>query len=611
MVALAAVVLYFMSRHETVAVKGPVTVVFAGLQNGTGDSSLDGVLASGLAMATAQSPHIFTRSTRDYVAALRAGGENFGATLSAEQVRAAARSTGAGMLVSGGIRPVGAGYELSLRLFDLSTGRMSGQLYETASSREQIIRAIDRLSVQVRSALGEDRDSITQSAIPLSREATSNLDALQSFSSGLALEASGNMADALLAYQRAANLDPHFTQADYRLAELYREAHAEVASAQAAKQAESSSANASPRLQALARAANAIYSIGDYNRAAEILGRHLSLAPADAQALDALALAQFLGGKFGDALATAQHVLQLSQFDAKAVELQALSLIAQGRPDSVDVVADRAQGAGHPTPDILAIANAGAREPTDIFIPDADVSLPPMLVARLLDAAGHLTDGLSHWQRFIDAQRSSPNQISAASYAESVAALDRALVGECAAALSLAHDAQTMPSGAFATFNVGEAEALCTDADGAQRSLSLLNSAFGQGTATQGFLAPDLSATIAWKAGDAAGALTQLDTARTFDAMSLSPYLRGLIDFSTGHPDLSVAQFQSILSHRGPATLFYAEIYPLAQLGQGRAYAAEGDAANSSVAYARFLESWASADSGLAVMAEARNHSRP
>ena len=46
--------------------------------------------------------------------------------------------------------------------------------------------------------------------------------------------------------------------------------------------------------------------------------------------------------------------------------------------------------------------------------------------------------------------------------------------------------------------------------------------------------------------------------------------------------------------------------YALALLGLGRAYAMAGDKTDAKAAYERFFTEWKNADSGLAVMAQAK-----
>ncbi len=607
-VALAAAGLtwYFASHRGTAASTVPTTIAVARVRNATGEGSLSGILSTALQLAAAQSPRLSIRSSDEYLRGLRAIGHGSGGEVSMEQARDAARAIGAGVLVFSDIRIEGTSYVVALRLVDVVKGTRLAEFSETAASREQIAAAVDRLAADLRSALGESSDSVARTTVPLSKEATSNLDALESFASGTNLEVAGTPAEAILAFQHAVALEPHFTQAYLRLAALYRDQHAELAAAHAATEAQANSTTAGARTQWLAQASMSMLAAGDYGHAAEVLKQLLAVYPEDLEALNAVALTQLLQGQFAGAQSTAESVLSMFRYDAEAMGTEELALIVQGRPEAAMAVETQAQAVGIPHPRIAAQA-AAAGSGTQIPSP-GETSLSGAVAASLLDAAGRFSEGASRWQEMTDQVRASPVLSSGAAYAQGAAALNRALAGECDPALRLASEAQALPAGPVATFDTGEALALCGSTDRARQSLAALTAAYSNGSAAQDYLIPDLGATIAWKTGDPAGALQTLDAARQFDAISLTAYLRGLIELSARQPQLSIVQFQSLLSHRGTTTVFNPETYALAQLGLGRAYAFSGDTANSSMAYGRFLDLWTSADPGVAALAEARSH---
>ncbi len=610
--SLAAVSAWYLGwRHSITNGREPVSIVLAGMQNDTGDHPLGAVFSAGFEFDAAQSPRLSVRSAEDYARSLRATQRDAASEVSLEDARTAAGVAGIDALVFAEIHKDGASYDLSLRIVKAANGKLVSRISETASSREQLTQAVDRLTSDMRSALGESSDSIAESSLPLSKEATSNLEALENFKSGAALTAAGDQMEAILAFQRALGDDQHFTQAHLRLAKLYCAQHAELAAAQSAAQAQSSAANASPRTQILAQASYAIHASRDFTHATELLNHLLETRPGDLEVTIQLAQAQFLGGQFAEAQATAEKVLQVSRFDPEATEQEELALLAQGRFESVASLETQARTAGLFHPGIAALARAAGASATEMPLPLQVADLPPAIAAGLLDAEGHFDEGSARWHAMVDAARSTPELLSAAQFAYATAALNRALAGDCGTALAYTAQAQAQPGGVSGTFNAGEAEALCGDLDGARQSLAALTGSQGPGSATQNYLVPDLGATIAWKMGDTAGALRTLDAARSFDTISLTAYLRGMVQIAARQLPLSIVQFQTILSHRGPATLFNPEIYPLAQLGLARAYAASGDTANSSVAYGRFLQLWNTSDTGLSAVAEARSHAHP
>ena len=73
---------------------------------------------------------------------------------------------------------------------------------------------------------------------------------------------------------------------------------------------------------------------------------------------------------------------------------------------------------------------------------------------------------------------------------------------------------------------------------------------------------------------------------------------------------LAVVDFQTVLAHRGLALMLGSSVYPMAEIGVARAYAANGDKADSVAAYRRFLASWGEADRTQPRMVEALAKSR-
>ncbi len=70
-----------------------------------------------------------------------------------------------------------------------------------------------------------------------------------------------------------------------------------------------------------------------------------------------------------------------------------------------------------------------------------------------------------------------------------------------------------------------------------------------------------------------------------------------------GEPAKAAEDYNSIV--QGPGSGF-GVLYPMAQLGLARAYAAAGDTAASRTAYQSFLSAWKEADPGLPVLKAAK-----
>jgi eukaryotic-like serine/threonine-protein kinase len=615
-VALLAVVgagaWYQSTHHAAPPADVPTSLLLVSLANRTGDSTLGGLFDSGLLFDLQQSPHLSVRGQGDVIA----GQKSLGMTAdssepSLDDARKIAKAVGASNLAFGNIHMEGSSYALSLRVFDAGSGSRMTDATETASSREQIGDAIDRLASDVRSSLGESGDSIGRSSAPLSREATSNLDALQAYATGDALKGSGQIDDAMFAFERAIGLEPRFIQAYIELADIYRQQHAEAAAAKAATKAQDYASGAGTRTQALAQATYALNTLGDYAQAITVLQQLCSNYPADVEAHVQLAVAQRMAGNYADALATAQAVLALSPFNTEARANAELAMIALDRVEAASQMEQQSLTAGQPHPGIAALLGllSSTSAPATAASDSAQLAAKVYL-AEVDDARGQMAAGLALWQDVTAHGKVSAELGSAASFALAHAALDRALTGDCPTALGLVRQGITLPSGAETMFSAGMADALCANPEGAKKNLADLTATSAQFVAAKTLYIPSLAAAIQWKSGDATGALTALRGVKQDGPMTFAPYLQALIHLGSNQPGSVLTDLQPMAQHRGPTSLVNPELYPLAVFGTARAYSAISDARNSTMNYKNFLDLWTNADPGSAMVAEAQQHAQ-
>ena len=602
---------WYQATHPAAPIADvPTSLLLISLENQTGDSTISGLLNAGMMFDLQQSPHLSLRSQEDLVAAMKSiGFTGNAAEPSMDDARRIAMAAGASNMAFGDIHTDGSSYQVSMRVYDVAKGTRLIDATETAFSREQIADAIDRLASEVRSGLGETGDSIGKTSLPLNREATSNLDALQAFETGVTLTSSGQEMDALFAFEHSVAMEPRFTQGYLVLADLYRKQHAEVASAKAATKAQDNAASGGARTQTLAQASYAMNALGDYDQAIAGLQRFRTSNPADLAARVQLAVSERQTGKFAESLAMAQSVLKAAPFNAEARVEAELDLIGLERVDAAAQLEQQAQKAGQGDAGIGSLLSllgadvepaAEAQEALRIKVYEASV----------LDAKGEFGHGLSAWRDVVSSSRATPELASSASYALASAALDRAMATDCVTALSLVREGTLLPAGPDAQYASGMASALCTDLDGARKSLSDLTSGSAQAFAGKNIYIPTLTAAIQWKAGDATGALATLQGADAYDLLSMSAYLRGIIHLSSNQPAGALSDFQAVLLHRGSMSLVNPEMYAVAQLQTARAYWAMSDKANSSASYKRFLNLWTTADTTNPLLLEAQLRTR-
>jgi len=601
---------YRNSRKIAPPADVPTSLLLVSMTNHTGDSTLGGLFGSGVLLDLQQSPHLSVRGQGSVIL----GGKALGITVDGEpsmgDARRIARAAGAANIAFGDIRMEQSSYALSIRIYDAASGSRLADLTETASSREQIGGAIDRLAAEVRSNLGETGDSIGRDSVPLSREATSNLDALQAYATGDTLKGSGQMDDAMFAFQRAIALDSRFTQAYIELADIYRQQHAEVAAAKAATNAQDYTAGAGERTQALAQASYALNAQGDYAQAINALQQFGGRYPADVEAHIQLAVAQRQAGRYADSLATAQSVLAQAPYNMAARIDAELAMIGLDQTDAANQMEQQSSAAGQTHPGVAAILNLLNASSAPILNLSADGAqiAAKADIAGVLDAAGQLNAGLATWRDVAGHVTAVPELGSATGYALARAALDRALTGDCTAAKGLLQESSPQPAGADANFAAGMASVLCMDIEGAKRNLADLSKGTPVFVGAKSFYIPDLAAAIEWKSGNASGALAKLQGIKD-DPTAMGPYLKALIHLASNQPLSVLEDLQPLQQHKGVVVLGNPMIYSLVEFQMGRAYAASGDARNATTSYKNFLASWVNADPGNSLVAEAQAHS--
>jgi serine/threonine protein kinase/tetratricopeptide (TPR) repeat protein len=600
----------FWLRHHVPLVVPPSTLVLAGITNNTGDAELTPILLGGLELDLQPSLAINVLGPATLTAGLRAGGLGVGPEISVDDARRAAQNVGAGMVLFGSAKLAGSSYLLSVQVYDVATGVKKVDLAESAGSREQLTGAIDRLCVEIRSGLGERGEAVAQNSVPLERETTASLEALAAYAKGESLMDSGQYLESMHAFDAAAKADPHFVAAQIALADLFRRQRAEVEGAAAATAARDSSASTSARTRQLAQAVYDIYGSGDLPRAEAELAALAKDYPDDEEIVIEQGLCLRLEGKFEEALAVSQRVLDRNPYALDVASNAEYALIALDRTETAMQMESQIQRSGRSHPGLKLLMNL--LSPHDDGPQGVDITgsmgrlAPQQYEAMTLDAGGMLDGGLQAW-RAVAAQASANTELlSAAGHTLAQAALDRALVEECITAKGLIADAQGYPQGPTTLFDEGLAAALCGDLALADRNARQLESDYRNNWAVKSTLLPDLQAVLLWKR-HAGNARKPLQDARGYDRISLTGYLRGLVDLEQ-QPNAAIIDFQGLLEHRGATTLASPVLYAMAQLGLARAYAASGDQSNSAEAYAKFLNLWGAADPSLTLLREARQH---
>ncbi len=123
-------------------------------------------------------------------------------------------------VVSGSVTPMGAGYQLTARIIEASSGEVAVRLRETANDETEVVAAVEKLSHLVRRHLGESLPAVRRSK-PLPSVTTASLAALELYAEGRAYGRRGDDASALPLLEQAVGLDTAFAAAYRALSVAY------------------------------------------------------------------------------------------------------------------------------------------------------------------------------------------------------------------------------------------------------------------------------------------------------------------------------------------------------------------------------------------------------
>jgi tetratricopeptide (TPR) repeat protein/predicted Ser/Thr protein kinase len=220
LVALIVALVFIQRKYFSPppAAHPPLTVLLADFDNKTNDAVFDGTLEPMLSIALEGAPFIssYSRGQAHKIGAkLREGATRLDEGLA----RLVAVREGVSVVVAGEVSPEGGGYRLAIRAVDAATGNSLASRAMSASSKEEVLPTLSKLSARIRSALGDTTPQSAQSAAAETFTAAS-LEAAHSYAEAQEFQWEGKWDDAVRSYTHAVQLDPSFGRAYAGLAAM-------------------------------------------------------------------------------------------------------------------------------------------------------------------------------------------------------------------------------------------------------------------------------------------------------------------------------------------------------------------------------------------------------
>ncbi len=586
------------------AVLGPQdTLLLTEIQDKTGDARLGGAVLAGLEIALGQSQHLNVRGGEAFQAGLQQLKEDSRDAGGVTSARAVAERLNAKAYLHGEIQG-NAPYEISVDVLETASNDKLAVLVERAENREEIPAALDRLARSLRTEIGESAQYIAATSVPLAREASDNVEALESFAMAESAMHAGRGSDSIKQYQDAVTRDMGFAQAQMRLAWLYRRQGAELDAVAAAERAQAGSKNADEKTRILAEFCYEMISVGEYGRAAATIRRYNERFPRDADGMIGLARVQRAQDHLVEALLAAQQAYGIDPLRAEAYVEAEEAMIGLDRYESALQLEIQARQLGMRSSGMM-LAAAYLANRSDIVAQETQAfasgkasnrtKLPSQLsvYGSYLDNSGQIKAGGEVWKAASDiAATVLP---SAQANVLGQAALNRALIGDCTNALALARISDGLTSGPLGQLRSGLAEALCGIRAETERSIARLEQMRSSGAPVARYEQAEIRAALLIAENNPSAALEVLADQEPRDELLLLPYLRAMAYAAQGKQQQAVANFEVVTSHRGAAFLGGSNVYSLAQLGLARTLEASGDP-EGAAAYRKFLTLWSGTD---------------
>ena len=213
----------FLHRHRPPLLTEKDTVVLADFANSTGDPVFDGTLRQGLAIQLEQSPFLRIMGDLPLQRDMRLMSLQPGVPISRQIAHDICMREGATATIDGVIASLGKSYVITLQAVTCQDGTTLAREHVQAEDKEHVLNALGSAATTIRAKLGESLSSIQKRNRPLEQATTPSLEALQSYTAGLAVMAPGQFRASIPLFERAIAIDPNFAEAYYLLGVAYEQ----------------------------------------------------------------------------------------------------------------------------------------------------------------------------------------------------------------------------------------------------------------------------------------------------------------------------------------------------------------------------------------------------
>jgi len=619
--ALIASVLYFRSRAAAPVLTEKDTIVLADFDNKTGDAVFDDALKQALSVQLAQSPFLNILSDRRVGETLQLMGRARTDRVTPEMAREICVRTGSKALLEGSVSRLGNQYLIGLEAVSCNNGDNLAKEQVEAGAKEEVVKALDKAAISLRTKLGESLASVQKFDVPV-EATTPSLEALKAFSMGITALREKGEAKAIPFFKRAIELDPNFAVAYASLGSAYSNLGQATLAAQNITKAYGLRDRVSEREKY--RISGLYYEnvTGELEKASQVYELWEQSYPREMTTHTNLGVIYSVLGQNEKSVAETQEAVRLEPNTINSYGNLAQVYLALNRMDDAQKVLAQAQAlnldGGWLRQQMYYLAflrnDLGRMEQQLQWAAGKPGDEDVLLSAQSDTEAyyGRLTKAREFSRRAVDSAIRADSKETAAVWLVN-AALREAEFGNVApakqavtAALALAPGRDVKMLGALALARIG-------DLARAKATVEELGKTDPSNTVFKLFWLPTLKAAIEIGGGNSAQAVVSLEAAapyelggpQQFALGTMYPvYVRGEAYLQAHSGAAAAAEFQKILDHRGVVVNF--PLGALAHVGLARAYALSGDAPKAKTAYQDFFALWKDADPDIPILKESK-----
>jgi len=594
------------------ALTGSDVILLASFVNKTGDPIFDNSLDKALEVKLTESPFLSILPEADVRETMRMMRHDPNERVTRDQGIEICKRQGLKAVVVPEIAAFGNRYLISLDAIDVRNQKFIVRRQEEAESKDLVIAALGRAGSELRRSLGESLSSLEKYNAPLDLATTSSLEALQAYRTGQTLYRSGKRRESVPFFERAVEVDPQFCSAYSMLGSVYHSLSDEQASRKnfaRAFELKDRRLTQEENFQTTALYHSSI--TGNLDKASAVLVLYKQAYPRSAFAFNALGITYAQMGRVEESIQEFYLAIDHSPVpSAQHYSNAGQALMIMGRFDEAKKILDQWRQKGSLTPfqkmlryRIAFFENdAATMERIARETPGDDVTWLQLQMklaflrgdfSKLRSLSETLVKLQSHANRMENASSELAWHARAESYVGNYA-LARKLCGEAEAASkdnALGLD--------YCTYALGDAG----DLTQAERLTTRLDQLLPEGTRNQRMCLPLMRSIIERERGNPAKAVELLVPVTQNEGEIR--YHRAKAYLSAGEHGKAAAEFETVIDHRGwPDWELFA---PLAQLGDARAYAMQGDRESSRKAYEDFFTTWRDADPDIPILRQAKN----